>query len=111
MISAGLDILFISKHSKKLAATLDFLKSLKGRIGQHIVWNDFYSDFNDDHRCLQTEVVILKSKINKIMFHLWCGYATYPVINTFGDVILCCQDFQNLYISGNIMERHLHDIW
>ena len=40
-----------------------------------------------------------------------CSYATYPVINVYGDLILCCQDFHNNYIFGNIMENHLGDIW
>ena len=40
-----------------------------------------------------------------------CSYATYPVINTYGDLILCCQDFHNNYVFGNIMEKHLSDIW
>jgi radical SAM protein with 4Fe4S-binding SPASM domain len=40
-----------------------------------------------------------------------CSYSTYPVINVFGDLILCCQDFDNNYVFGNIMNKPLKDIW
>ena len=112
--SAGLDVLFISKHSKKLKkATLKLLDSLsKDELEEHIVLNDFYTDFNDDQSMFTNRGgdIEIEKKQNSLP-PIWCGYATYPVINTFGDIVLCCQDYQNLYISGNIMERHLHDIW
>ena len=40
-----------------------------------------------------------------------CSYATYPVINSLGDLIICCQDFHNNYVFGNIMQKSLKDIW
>ena len=40
-----------------------------------------------------------------------CVYATYPVINVFGDLVLCCQDYKSNYVFGNIAERHLRDLW
>ena len=61
---------------------------------------------------LKTSLIELKEKalISKTP-PVNCSYVTYPVINTYGDIILCCQDFQNKYVCGNIMERHLKDIW
>ena len=40
-----------------------------------------------------------------------CIYATYPVINVFGDLVLCCQDYKNNYVFGNVMDTHLRDLW
>ena len=60
-------------------------------------------------RCLQIEVDQLKLKKKKPPVN--CSYATYPVINSLGDLIICCQDFHNNYVFGNIMQKSLKDIW
>ena len=114
LIQAGLDVIFVSKHSKKLKkACRELLDSLsKEEWEKHIVFNDFYSDFNDDQGMLTNRGgdVELKVEADKKP-PVNCVYSTYPVINTYGDLIICCQDFHSKYVFGNIMERHLSDVW
>lgn len=114
LLDAGLDVLFLSKHSDKLRkGSRELLESLPEDIKEkHIVYNDFYTDYHNDqtmftNRGGEVELKSEKSGRPPIM----CVYATYPVINTHGDLTLCCQDFHSKHINGNIMERHLRDIW
>lgn len=112
LIDAGVNIFFVSKHGAKLAAKakkfLDNLDPVEKK--KRIVLNDFWSDFNDNQTMLTNRGGDVSLRIKKRP-PICCVYATYPVINSFGDVILCCQDFHSQYIFGNIMERHLGDIW
>ena len=114
MLEAGVDVFFVSKHSKQLKKKCrELLASLsKEEFNTHIVYNDFYSDFYEDQGMLTNRGgdVELKTEAEKKP-PVNCAYATYPVINTFGDLIICCQDFHSKYVFGNIMERHLRDIW
>ena len=113
-INAGVNIFYISKHSKKLKKHCrDLLDDLSSsELKQYILVQDFYEDFNfsQDMFTNRGGVIDLKKDIRK-KAPVNCSYATYPVINVFGDLILCCQDFHNDYVFGNITKRHLKDIW
>ena len=117
IIDSGVDIIFLSKHSKKFKKkTLDLLNSLtKEEIKKNFSINDFYTDFKTDEQEMFTnrggDIGLKGTAMPKKRPPVNCGYVTYPVINTFGDLILCCQDFQNNYVFGNIMEKNLYDIW
>ena len=107
-----LDIFYISKHAKKLKKPCrDLLENLDSQtLKKHILVQDFFSDFNNDQEMFANRggtIEIEKKKLPPVN----CSYATYPVINTLGDLILCCQDFHNKYVFGNIMDKHLKDIW
>jgi len=114
MIDAGVDVFFISKHSKQLKKKCrEVLNSLSHEeFKKHIVFNDFYNDYYEEQSLLNNRGgdVELKNETQKKP-PVNCAYVTYPVINTHGDMIICCQDFHSKYIFGNIMERHLGDIW
>ena len=113
-LEAGVDIFYISKHSKQLKKTCrDLLESLSDEIKEkHINIIDFYKDFYEDQKMFTNRggtVGLNENDQKKPPVN--CSYATYPVINTFGDLILCCQDFHNEFVFGNIMKKHLKDIW
>jgi len=114
LIGVGVNHIFISKHGKRLPRKLrELLDSLdEDEKKEKIVLNDFYNDFSTDQKMFTNRGgdVKLKEIANKKP-PAACVYATYPVINTYGDMILCCQDFHNNYIFGNIMDAHILDIW
>ena len=113
-IAAGVDIFYISKHSKQLKKPCrELLERLDQHIfKKHIFVQDFFSNFNQNQSMFTNRggLVDLKKEIKKKQ-PVNCSYSTYPVINVFGDLILCCQDFDNNYVFGNIMNRTLKDIW
>lgn len=111
-IQSGVDVFYISKHSKKLKKPCrDLLENLREEEKKkHILLHDFYSDFNDTQEMLNNRggsIELEKKKKPPVN----CSYATYPVINSLGDLIICCQDFHNNYVFGNIMQKSLKDIW
>ena len=113
-IDAGVDIFYISKHSKLLKKPCrQLLEDLdKDTLNKHILVQDFFSDFNQNQSMFTNrggsvdlkEEIVKKPPVN-------CSYSTYPVINVYGDLILCCQDFNNNYVFGNIMSQPLKNIW
>lgn len=113
-INAGVNIFYISKHSKKLKKDCrELLENLpKNDFDKYILVQDFYSDFNysQDMFTNRGGSIDLKNQVIK-KAPVNCSYSTYPVINVFGDLILCCQDFNNDYVFGNITKKHLKDIW
>ena len=113
IINAGVDVIFVSKHSKQLKKKCrELLDSLnEEEYKKHIVFNDFYSDFNENQDKLSNRGGDINIKSDNKKPPVNCIYSTYPVINTFGDLIICCQDFHSKYIFGNIMDNHLSDIW
>ena len=113
-LDVGVDIFYISKHSKLLKKPCrDLLSELdKDILNKHVLVQDFYSDFNRTQDMFTNRGgSIGLNENNQKKAPVNCSYATYPVINTYGDLILCCQDFHNKYIFGNIMNRKLGDIW
>ena len=113
-LSAGVDVFYISKHAKALKKPCrELLQNLdKNQIKKHILVQDFYADFYENQKMFTNRGgSIGLDEGNKKKPPVNCSYATYPVINTYGDLILCCQDFHNKYIFGNIMNRKLGDIW
>jgi radical SAM protein with 4Fe4S-binding SPASM domain len=113
-VSAGVDIFYISKHSKLLKKPCrQLLEDLDIDIlNKHILVQDFFGDFNNNQSMFTNRggsVELKKEIVKKPPVN--CSYATYPVINVFGDLILCCQDFNNNYVFGNIMNKPLKDIW
>lgn len=110
--NAGVDIFYISKHSKKLKKPCrELLDSLTvSEKKKYILLQDFFLDFSQDQDMFANRggsIEIEKKKKPPVN----CSYATYPVINSLGDLILCCQDFHNNYVFGNIMEKPLKEIW
>lgn len=110
--AAGVTYFNLSKHSKDLApdclSLLEKLTDEERKKKFNII--DFWKDWNEDQTLLNTragEVKLKTVKRNPIM----CSYVTYPVINTFGDVILCCNDYHSEHKFGNVMERSLKEIW
>lgn len=112
LIHAGLDCFYVSKHSHDLPqGIIDLLNILskKERL-KRIKILDYYEDYRNKQEMLNTRAGDVHLK-KKLKHPVCCEYALYPVINTFGDVILCCNDFHSQYVSGNIMKRHLLEIW
>ena len=113
-LDAGVDIFYISKHAKQLKKPCrDLLNNLdKKTLNQHVLVQDFYGDYYENQKMFTNRGgSIGLDEGNDKKAPVNCSYATYPVINTFGDLILCCQDFHNKYIFGNIMDKKLGDIW
>ena len=117
LIFSGVDVFYISKHSKKFKKHfISLIENLKkDELSNKFVFNDFYTDFKSDDQTLLNnrggDIELKEKAYNSKTPPVNCPYVTYPVINTYGDIILCCQDFHNKYVCGNIMERHLKDIW
>jgi len=111
-ISSGVDIIYISKHSKKLKKPCrDLLEDLPNHEKKkHILVQDFFTDFNENQDMFNNRGGSIEIENNKKP-PVNCSYSTYPVINSIGDLILCCQDFHNNYVFGNIMQRSLKEIW
>lgn len=110
--NSGVDIFYISKHSKKLKKPCrDLLDSLtESEMKKYILLQDFFSDYNQSQSMFANRggsIEIEKKKMPPVN----CSYSTYPVINSLGDLILCCQDFHNNYVFGNIMQKSLKEIW
>ena len=113
-LEAGVDIFYISKHAKQLKKPCrDLLESLdESTRKKYVLLQDFYEDYYENQKMFTNRGgSIGLSEGNNKKAPVNCSYATYPVINTFGDLILCCQDFHNKYIFGNIMDRSLKEIW
>lgn len=117
LIDSGVDVIYLSKHSKRFKKKcIELLETLsEEEKAKNFVITDFYTDFKseDQHQFTNRggDIDLKEKAISKKAQPINCGYVTYPVINTFGDIILCCQDFQNNYVCGNIMERSIDDIW
>ena len=113
-INAGVDIFYISKHAKQLKKPCrELLANISPEVSKkHILVQDFFSDFYENQKMFTNRggAIGLDEKNNKKP-PVNCSYATYPVINSLGDLILCCQDFHNNYVFGNIMEKPLKEIW
>ena len=113
-INLGVDIFYISKHSKSLKKPCrELLESLEPEFkSKHILLQDFYKDFHQNQKMFTNRggAVALNEEIEKKP-PVNCSYATYPVINALGDLVLCCQDFHNNYVFGNILHDHLRNIW
>lgn len=114
MLNAGVDVIFISKHSNQLKkACRELLASLTQKeTADHIVLQDYFSEYEGAQEGFTNrggDIDLDNNSQKKPPVN--CTYATYPVINTFGDLIICCQDFHSKYVFGNIMKRHLKDIW
>jgi radical SAM protein with 4Fe4S-binding SPASM domain len=112
LINAGVNYFYVSKHSPELSkGVIDILNSVTDiERKKRIRILDFYEDYRNEQRMLNTRGGDVKLK-KKLRHPINCLYVTYPVINTFGDMILCCNDFHSKYTSGNIKERSLIDIW
>jgi cyclic pyranopterin phosphate synthase len=112
LMDAGLNYFNLSKHSKDLAKPcLELLESLSPEEKEsNFNILDFWHDWNNEQEMLNTragEVGLKVKKKNPIM----CSYVVYPVINTFGDIILCCNDYHSEHKFGNVMDRPLDEIW
>lgn len=108
----GVSCIEISKHGESLTtAVVDLLASVaRQRNSVPIRVLDYYSDYKKEQSMLTSrggEIQLTKHK----RLPRCCMYVTYPVINTYGDVILCCNDYHGQYVFGNIMKRSLGDIW
>ena len=113
-IKAGVDIFYISKHSKLLKKPCrDLLENLDSKtLKKHVLVQDFFGDYYENQKMFTNRGgSIGLDEGNEKKAPVNCSYATYPVINTYGDLILCCQDFHNKYIFGNIMDKKLGEIW
>jgi GTP 3',8-cyclase len=110
--NSGVNIFFISKHSKKLKKPcrelLEYLTDKEKK--KYILVQDFYTDFSEEKDMFNNRGGSIKIDNNKRP-PVNCSYSTYPVINSIGDLILCCQDFHNNYVFGNIMQKSLKEIW
>ena len=53
----------------------------------------------------------LDLELNKKARPIGCNYVLHPVIDVEGNIVLCCNDYKGKHIMGNVMERHLYDIW
>lgn len=109
---AGVDFFCISKHSPELpkgvVAILNKLNKEEQLKKMRIL--DYYEDYRNKQAMLNTRGGDIHLK-KKLKHPVCCQYVLYPVVNTFGDVILCCNDFHSRYVSGNIMDRPLLEIW
>ena len=115
LISLGVKIINISKHSASLSDDCkELLEAIKKDSNEEYLVKpkvvDFWQDFKNESEYLFNrggDIKIKEAKLNPIK----CVYASYPVINVYGDLILCCQDYKSDYIIGNILEKSIYDIW
>jgi 8-amino-3,8-dideoxy-alpha-D-manno-octulosonate transaminase len=117
LIDSGIDLIYLSKHSKRFKKPcIELLESLsEEEKNNYFVINDFYTDFKSDEQEMfnnrSGDIELKENALSKKKPPTMCSYATYPVLNTYGDMILCCNDYQNNYVCGNVMEKSLRDIW
>lgn len=116
LIDAGLDYFNLSKHGAQLSdssvALLQKLTPEEKKKRFNIL--DFYEDFKNDQTMFNTrggEVQLTDKAKSKKRNPIMCSYVVYPVLNTFGDVVLCCNDYNSEHKFGNIMKRSLKEIW
>ena len=115
LLDYGISILNISKHSKKLEPEcnelLDKIKTYPEKHRVKPMVFDFWGDYMKDQESLFNRGGSIK-KIKKAQHKpIKCVYASYPVINVYGDMILCCQDYESKYILGNVMQTSIYEIW
>ena len=132
---AGLYKLSISKHSKNLSkSSMEVLRDLFDKISDYkhlkttdickeingkdieidgLIFKivDFYTDFNTNKEMLHNRGGELDLKLKKNSRPVGCSYVLYPVIDVEGNIVLCCNDYKGKHILGNVMERHIYDIW
>jgi 2-deoxy-scyllo-inosamine dehydrogenase (SAM-dependent) len=114
LINSGVDYFVVSKHGKSFkrgfSQLYDSLEEKERK--RHFVVRDFFGDYEKDQEMMNNRGgdVSLENPTKKKP-PVNCVYATYPVINVFGDLVLCCQDYKNNYVFGNIMDTHLRDLW
>src|SRR3972149_4614439 len=99
----------LPKSRIKIVTNGDFLDEKK-RLKRFKIF-DYYEDFKNKQIMLNTRGGEVHLKKNSLRHPICCEYVSYPVINTFGDLILCCNDYHGRYVFGNIMKRHLLEIW
>tara|TARA_B100000029_G_scaffold308804_1_gene301438 strand:+ start:8073 stop:8891 length:819 start_codon:yes stop_codon:yes gene_type:complete len=114
LINSGIDYFVISKHGEKFKKGFRVLyeKLSEEERNNRLIVRDFFDNFSKDQSMINTrggEVAVERSAEKKQPVN--CVYATYPVINVFGDLVLCCQDYKSNYVFGNIAESHLRDLW
>jgi len=114
LIDAGVDYFVVSKHAEKFKRGFSELYDKLGKEEKEkrFTIRDFIVDYSEDQAMMNNrggEVSLENLSTKKPPVN--CVYATYPVINVFGDLILCCQDYKNNYVFGNVMETHLRDLW
>jgi len=112
LVQAGVDYFHVSKHSDHLAkGAVELFESLSERERKkRIIVLDYYEDYRSKQELLNSrggQIDLKKEKRHPES----CIYVAYPVIDTFGNIILCCNDYDSKYVSGNIMERSLIEIW
>lgn len=112
LIEAGVTYFDLSKHSSHWPIELETLLSSMSEEekSKRLRIRDYYSDNKNKQVMLNTRGGEVKLRVKK-EHPVWCGYVIYPVINTFGDVVLCCNDYHSEHKFGNINQRSLLDIW
>jgi cyclic pyranopterin phosphate synthase len=116
LIEAGVNYFNISKHGatlpKALTDLIDSLPADEKKKRFNIL--DFYNDFKEEQNMLNTrggDVTLKPSQLKKKRNPIACSFVVYPVLNTYGDIILCCNDYHNDHVFGNIMDRPLLELW
>ena len=114
LIKSGVDYFVVSKHGQTFKRGFSELYNNLGEEEKrkNFIVRDFFGDYAKDQAMMNNRGgdVLLKDA-NKKQPPVNCIYATYPVINVFGDLVLCCQDYKNNYVFGNVMDTHLRDLW
>jgi MoaA/NifB/PqqE/SkfB family radical SAM enzyme len=116
LIAAGVNYFNISKHGatlpKALIELIDSLTPQERKKRFNVL--DFYQDYKNQQSMLNTrggEVHLRHQSLQKKRNPIACSFVVYPVLNTYGELILCCNDYHNDHTFGNIMEQHLLDLW
>jgi MoaA/NifB/PqqE/SkfB family radical SAM enzyme len=111
LIEAGVTYFDLSKHSPKWPSELERLMAELAPEERHqrLRMYDYWSDYQENQEGFTTRGGKVKLKVPK-EHPILCSYVIFPVINTFGDVILCVEDYGSEYKFGNINKRHLLDI-
>jgi radical SAM protein with 4Fe4S-binding SPASM domain len=100
MEQVGVDQIFVSLYSQSEEERIKKIKFNKLNISL----DDFYKNRNlDDRKNIYTR--------DEIHCNMPCYSLTHEIIIRYtGDVVLCCLDYENRYIFGNIKESSLSDI-
>jgi 2-deoxy-scyllo-inosamine dehydrogenase (SAM-dependent)/8-amino-3,8-dideoxy-alpha-D-manno-octulosonate transaminase len=103
LISSGLDMIFVTNYDDQPKPELI---GLTKKYPKNISYRDF-----KDVSVVNRAGVLIANKKNKNIEKACLRPSNQLVVNWKGNVILCCNDYYEKYIFGNLNKQSVLDVW
>jgi len=104
LIEAGMNEIHVTLHDMDPSAAMKRLQPLIDRHPSHIRANPIHGSRYLTNRGGAIELDV-PSRIRR------CFYLGTAVINRKGDMLLCCNDYFQTHVFGNVMNKSIEEIW